>query len=42
MTSFNAVNGVPSHGNVYTVRDILKGTYGFDGFVVMTTRASRS
>ena len=34
MTSFNALNGVPSHGNVYTVRDILKGTYDFDGFVV--------
>jgi beta-glucosidase len=34
MTSFNALNGVPSHGNVDTVRDILKGTYGFDGFVV--------
>ena len=34
MTSFNTVNGVPAHGNRYAVRDILKGRYGFDGFVV--------
>jgi beta-glucosidase len=34
MTSFNTVSGVPSHGNVYTVRDLLKGSYAFDGFVV--------
>ncbi|UQX88072.1 glycoside hydrolase family 3 C-terminal domain-containing protein [Jatrophihabitans telluris] len=34
MTSFNTVAGVPAHANVYTVREILKNTYGFDGFVV--------
>src|SRR3954470_5581991 len=34
MTSFNAINGVPAHGNVYTVREILKGRYRFPGFVV--------
>jgi beta-glucosidase len=34
MTSFNAINGVPAHGNVYTVREVLKGRFGFDGFVV--------
>ena len=34
MTSFNTINGVPAHGNVYTVRDILKGRYRFSGFVV--------
>ncbi len=34
MTSFNAINGVPAHGNVYTVREVLKQRFGFDGFVV--------
>jgi beta-glucosidase len=34
MTSFNTISGVPAHGNRYTVRDVLKGRYGFDGFVV--------
>jgi beta-glucosidase len=34
MTSFNTVSGVPAHGNRYTVRDVLKDRYGFDGFVV--------
>ncbi len=34
MTSFNTISGVPAHGNRYLVHDILKGRYGFDGFVV--------
>ncbi|TDQ00834.1 glycoside hydrolase family 3 N-terminal domain-containing protein [Labedaea rhizosphaerae] len=34
MTSFNTISGVPAHGNGYVVHDILKGRYGFDGFVV--------
>ena len=34
MASFNAISGVPAHANSYTLRDILKGVYGFDGFVV--------
>jgi beta-glucosidase len=34
MTSFNTVSGVPAHGNRYVVHDVLKGRYGFDGFVV--------
>ena len=34
MASFNTVSGVPAHGNVYTLRDVLKGSYAFDGFVV--------
>lgn len=34
MTSFNTVSGVPAHGNRYIVHDVLKGRYGFDGFVV--------
>ncbi len=34
MAGFNAINGVPAHGNVYALRDILKNRYGFSGFVV--------
>jgi beta-glucosidase len=34
MASFNAISGVPAHANVYTLRDVLKEAYGFDGFVV--------
>jgi beta-glucosidase len=34
MTSFNDINGVPSTGNPYLLRDILKGEWGFKGFVV--------
>jgi beta-glucosidase len=33
MCSFNAINGVPGCGNKYTMTDILKGEWGFDGFV---------
>ncbi|WP_308991659.1 beta-glucosidase BglX [Mariniflexile litorale] len=34
MNSFNELNGIPATGNVYLQRDILKGKWGFDGFVV--------
>jgi beta-glucosidase len=33
MCSFNAINGVPGCGNQETLTDILKGEWGFDGFV---------
>jgi beta-glucosidase len=33
MCSFNALNGVPGCGNSYLMNDILKGEWGFDGFV---------
>jgi beta-glucosidase len=33
MCSFNAINGVPGCGNDYTLNRILKGEWGFDGFV---------
>ena len=33
MCSFNALNGVPGCGNPYTLTQILKGEWGFDGFV---------
>lgn len=34
MTSFNTINGIPSTGNKYLLRDILKGQWDFNGFVV--------
>jgi beta-glucosidase len=34
MNSFNDINGVPSTGNKYLQRDILKGKWNFKGFVV--------
>ena len=34
MTSFNDNDGVPSTGNVFVVKDILRGEWGFDGLVV--------
>jgi beta-glucosidase len=33
MCSFNAINGVPGCGNHYTMTEILKGEWGFDGFI---------
>jgi len=34
MTSFNELNGVPASGNSFLFRDILRGEWKFDGFVV--------
>lgn len=34
MTSFNDNDGVPSTGNGFLVKDVLRGEWGFDGFVV--------
>ncbi|MCW3092558.1 MAG: glycoside hydrolase family 3 domain protein [Ferruginibacter sp.] len=34
MNSFNTLNGIPASGNKYLQRDILKGKWGFKGFVV--------
>ncbi|RAJ16424.1 beta-glucosidase BglX [Olleya aquimaris] len=34
MNSFNELNGIPATGDKYLQRDILKGQWGFDGFVV--------
>jgi beta-glucosidase len=33
MTSFNALNGVPSSGNKWLVKDILRDEWAFDGIV---------
>ena len=34
MNSFNDLNGIPATGNKYIQRDILKGKWGFKGFVI--------
>lgn len=34
MTAFNEYDGVPSTGNAYLIKDILKGEWNFQGFVV--------
>ena len=34
MNSFNELNGIPATGNRYLQREILKGKWGFKGFVV--------
>lgn len=34
MTSFNDNDGIPSTGNAFILKDILRGEWGFDGFVV--------
>ncbi|NIJ44635.1 beta-glucosidase [Wenyingzhuangia heitensis] len=34
MNSFNELNGIPATGNSYLQRDLLKGEWEFDGFVI--------
>jgi beta-glucosidase len=34
MNSFNEIAGIPSTGNPHLQRDVLKGEWGFEGFVV--------
>jgi len=34
MNSFNDLDGIPATGNAYLQRDLLKGKWNFDGFVV--------
>ncbi len=40
MTSFNDVDGVPSTGNEWLLRDILREEWGFDGMVVTDWNSS--
>jgi beta-glucosidase len=34
MASYNEIDGVPSHANTWLLREVLRGEWGFDGFVV--------
>jgi beta-glucosidase len=40
MTSFNEINGIPSSGNSFILRNILRGEWGFEGFVVSDWRST--
>ena len=40
MTSFNEIDGIPSTGNSFLLRDILRGEWGFDGMVVTDWNSS--
>lgn len=41
MNAFNTVNGVPATGDRYLQRDVLKGEWGFDGFVISDWASAR-
>jgi beta-glucosidase len=41
MAAFHDLNGIPCTVNAYTLREILKSYYGFDGFVVSDANAIR-
>lgn len=41
MTSFNDNDGVPSTGNKFILRDVLRDEWGFDGLVVTDWNSSR-
>lgn len=34
MASYNEIDGVPSHASTWLLRDVLRGEWGFDGFIV--------
>ena len=34
MASYNEINGIPSHVNSWLLKDLLRGEWGFDGFVI--------
>jgi len=34
MSAFNSLNGIPASGNEFTLREVLRREWGFDGFVV--------
>ncbi len=40
MTSFNEIDGIPSTGNGFLLRDILRGEWGFDGMVITDWNSS--
>jgi beta-glucosidase len=41
MNSFNTLNGVPATGDAFLMRDILKGAWGFEGFVISDWSSGR-
>lgn len=41
MASYNEIDGIPSHVNAWLLRDVLRGEWGFEGFVVADYYAVR-
>lgn len=41
MASYNEIDGVPSHASSWLLRDVLRGEWGFEGFVVSDYYAIR-
>jgi beta-glucosidase len=41
MASYNEIDGVPSHANRWLITDVLRGEWGFEGFVVADYYAIR-
>ncbi|HEY3404166.1 MAG TPA: glycoside hydrolase family 3 N-terminal domain-containing protein [Ohtaekwangia sp.] len=41
MPSYNEVDGIPSHANKWMLRDVLRGEFGFNGYVVSDYYAVR-
>jgi beta-glucosidase len=41
MNSFNILNGIPATGDTFLQREILKGRWGFDGFIVSDWSSGR-
>src|SRR6201996_3144085 len=39
MTAYMPLNGIPAAGNHWLLADVLRGTWGFDGFVVSDAQA---
>src|SRR5439155_8523340 len=39
MTAYMPLNGIPATGNRWLLADVLRGTWGFDGFVVSDAQA---
>ncbi|HEX8518198.1 MAG TPA: glycoside hydrolase family 3 N-terminal domain-containing protein, partial [Pseudonocardia sp.] len=42
MTAYMDLNGIPATGNRWLLTDVLRGAFGFDGFVVSDANAARS
>jgi beta-glucosidase len=42
MTAYMGLNGVPATGNRWLLTEVLRGTWGFEGFVVSDANAVRS
>lgn len=41
MASYNEIDGVPSHGNPWLLNDVLRGEWGFTGYVISDFDAVR-